>query len=666
MIDFACVKWGQKYGPEYVNTLLDMVRRNLPEKVEFRFTCFTDDATGLDPAVTVRELPSGLEGWWGKLWLLSPGVFTEGRVIFMDLDTVIVGGLDQIIAYDGEFAILRDFYRPDGWQSSIMSWRGGFGAHIWERWNAEGCPRFAGGDQQAIEHYQPNADIWQDILPNQFVSYKISCTRQPPRGARVVVFHGEPSPHDAPAEWVKMVWKVGGASPADIEVYCNTQDAALTANVTHALSLCLPEIDIAEAHDEHAVIVGGGPSLANCLDDIAMRLKRGQHIFALNGAAKYLNDAGIMPKYQVLLDARAKNVSLLGESECCLLASQVHPDVFSALGNRPAKLWHSQTEVTAKALGDRPSVLIGGGTTVGLSAMALAFTLGYRKLHLYGFDSSYADTHHAYPQPQNDADPVIDAVAAGRTFKSTAWMVAQVQQFQEFALTLADADCLITVHGDGLLPHVAREMMAGGGDGIVEIDGMWWPEHDRHARGAILGALPDLAHYVSLCPEKRVAVQAGGNVGVWPKELAKHFKEVLTFEPDAVNFACLTRNVTESNVMTFRVALGDELKSVGMARHAFNCGAHQVDGEGDIPMRTIDSLNLEHCDLIQLDIEGHERQALLGAKETIQRCRPVIVLEEKGLGESPRDLLEAWGYIVTGQRARDVIYQQEAAWQKQA
>jgi uncharacterized Rossmann fold enzyme len=37
----------------------------------------------------------------------------------------------------------------------------------------------------------------------------------------------------------------------------------------------------------------------------------------------------------------------------------------------------------------RPVHLIGGGSTVGMNAMVLAFAAGFRKIHLYGFDSSY-------------------------------------------------------------------------------------------------------------------------------------------------------------------------------------------------------------------------------------------------------------------------------------
>jgi hypothetical protein len=64
-------------------------------------------------------------------------------------------------------------------------------------------------------------------------------------------------------------------------------------------------------------------------------------------------------------------------------------------------LWHVNAPGMAELLADerpaRPSDR--RRLTVGLNAMVLAFAAGYRKIHLYGFDSSYrADEHHAYPQ----------------------------------------------------------------------------------------------------------------------------------------------------------------------------------------------------------------------------------------------------------------------------
>ncbi len=92
----------------------------------------------------------------------------------------------------------------------------------------------------------------------------------------------------------------------------------------------------------------------------------------------------------------------------------------------------------------------------------MAFGLGYRKFHLYGFDSSYskAGGHHAYAQALNDGELVIDSMVGDEKFKCSPWMAQQVNEFERLAIELLEDDCIITVHGDGMLPAVARDMMA--------------------------------------------------------------------------------------------------------------------------------------------------------------------------------------------------------------
>ena len=61
MVNVICMKWGSMYGPEYVNHLRAGVARHL--RRPHRFVCFTDDGSGLDPAVEVMPLPElGLPG----------------------------------------------------------------------------------------------------------------------------------------------------------------------------------------------------------------------------------------------------------------------------------------------------------------------------------------------------------------------------------------------------------------------------------------------------------------------------------------------------------------------------------------------------------------------------------------------------------------------------
>jgi hypothetical protein len=108
----------------------------------------------------------------------------------------------------------------------------------------------------------------------------------------------------------------------------------------------------------------------------------------------------------------------------------------------------------------KEATLVGGGVTSGLSAMSVAFVLGYRKLHLYGYDSSdRGGASHAYDQHETDAEKRrLTVWVNDKSFTTQFAMFKQAEGFPQFAQLLADQDCIITVHGDGLLPAVARSM----------------------------------------------------------------------------------------------------------------------------------------------------------------------------------------------------------------
>lgn len=126
----ACVRWGDKYGVEYVERLASGVRRNL--RRSFVFVCFTDGVESLHGVEGVEARPLGqrcLEwrGWWTKAYLFSREARLTGRVLYMDLDTVISGSLDDIAAFSGHFAALSaagmaNERRSTGTNSSVMSW----------------------------------------------------------------------------------------------------------------------------------------------------------------------------------------------------------------------------------------------------------------------------------------------------------------------------------------------------------------------------------------------------------------------------------------------------------------------------------------------------------------------------------------------------------------
>jgi len=163
----------------------------------------------------------------------------------------------------------------------------------------------------------------------------------------------------------------------------------------------------------------------------------------------------------------------------------------------------------------------------------------------------------------------------------------------------------------------------------------------------------------------RTCIQAGGCIGIWPIRLAQVFEHVITFEPEPVNYECLSHNTADvTNLSRYRAALGQDKHRIRMGlepRYIGHCGAWQVMPDGDIPVVRIDDMGLDDVDLIYLDIEGSEHPALMGGLETIRRCRPVIGLEVKGFsrrynnGASPLELLMNEGYQMQANIGSDVL-----------
>jgi hypothetical protein len=251
----------------------------------------------------------------------------------------------------------------------------------------------------------------------------------------------------------------------DIELICNTPDDVLFANVRANSSRALPWVKLVGPGEGHAVLVGGGPSLVDTFPILEKRILLGQTVFALNGAAKFLNERQIVPDYQVIADARPENAMLIGRANHYLLASQCAPCVVDAVPEKRTTLWHPGMagidEHTAPYEADHGSshALIGGGVNVGLLAMCLVYAMGFRKLHLFGYDSSHRDgMGHAYRQPMNDHHPLCKVTLNGKTFTSSLTMARQAELFPELADHLIEAGCIITVDGDGLMQAVVENM----------------------------------------------------------------------------------------------------------------------------------------------------------------------------------------------------------------
>lgn len=461
------------FSPEWADRLYRGIARHTTRP--FRFVLFVD-RDDYEFAEPIETRPLCLP-YRNMISLLEPFRENFGRVVFMGLDTIITGNIDPLMDYRGPLAMLRDPYVPSRMCSGVMAFP--WSPKVWGKildWDACGwlakpsdAPGFGGCPSDMTILNTLNVAALDDHVDG-IVSYKAHvCDGMVPiEKTRIVYFHGDKKPHQLTAlPWVAREW--GGPLLAPIQFIdgMNNDLGTMLAQVRENMRLRLPWIALpqdAPALDQPAVIVGGGPSLAKTLPYIAMaRQMGGARIFALNGAHDYLIERGIVPDDMVLLDSREENIGFVQRPRQAvryLINVVCHPGVFAALRGYNVHGWACDMDGMQdimRGVEDRPITLVGGGATVGLKTMIIAYLLGHRKIEFHGFDSCYAgDENHAYPQPMNAGESRMDVVVAGRSFVCAPWMAKQAVEFQQWARTLASKGCTFAVYGDGLIAHIMK------------------------------------------------------------------------------------------------------------------------------------------------------------------------------------------------------------------
>lgn len=213
---------------------------------------------------------------------------------------------------------------------------------------------------------------------------------------------------------------------------------------------------------------------------------------------------------------------------------------------------------------------------------------------------------------------------------------------------------------------------------MKQAHGWWLPDHEQHLiawmshpknvtqvlDGRVMYQAVKQRAAMEACTSFRTAVDVGGHVGLWSYYLARRFARVHAFEPVEEHRQCFAKNINGSGSVTLHAcALGSQNGSISINTTRSSSGDSWVNGDGDIPMRTLDDFDLPDVDFMKLDCEGYELHALHGAVETLKRCRPVVIVEQKpnraqkfGLTERGAvGYLESLGYRLAREISGDFI-----------
>ncbi|MEP2533126.1 hypothetical protein [Shimia sp.] len=252
-----CMKWGTLFPPDYVNVLYNACHTAITGP--FRFVCLTDDGAGLDDGIDVLPIPDiGLTeaewftpGVWPKLSLYVPQLHDiRGRCLFIDLDMVVLGGLDEMFDHSAPFIGIGV---GPGWHpgakethprhlgTGIFAFEAGAHVNVLEAFQHDKSAARASfaNEQDFVLGHVEDVQYWE---PGWVLSFKrylrrpmlvdlVLPPKSPPATAKVVAFHGDPRPIDlisdragfwdkfphmghGPVGWVCDYWvKNGGRIP---------------------------------------------------------------------------------------------------------------------------------------------------------------------------------------------------------------------------------------------------------------------------------------------------------------------------------------------------------------------------------------------------------------------------------------------------------------------
>ena len=141
----------------------------------------------------------------------------------------------------------------------------------------------------------------------------------------------------------------------------------------------------------------------------------------------------------------------------------------------------------------------------------------------------------------------------------------------------------------------------------------------------------NLKNVLNICVKYEYAIDVGANIGLITIQLASRFKNILAIEPIASTYECLKYNTrTYPQIQTLNVAISNYDGEIGFAGSLESSMHIKTSKEysSKVQCLCLDSLDILGCDLLKIDVEGHELEVIQGAIETIKKYHPMIILEE--------------------------------------
>ncbi|MDC1375708.1 hypothetical protein N8311_01270 [bacterium] len=221
MQTIICMKWGSRYGSDYVNRLYSSIKRHTSRPT--KLYCFTDNKKGIQSEIISKPLPKiNLPETiaftpWRKLSVWQyPLNHLEGDILFLDLDLVITGNLDRFFDYQpGSYCVIENwtqigqnigntscFRFPVGKYNNVFKKFQDNPTEVWKKYHIE---QIYLSKEIADQVFWPSdwcKSFKHNLLPKW--PFRIWRPATLPQNTSVVAFTGKPDPDDV----IKGVWPI--------------------------------------------------------------------------------------------------------------------------------------------------------------------------------------------------------------------------------------------------------------------------------------------------------------------------------------------------------------------------------------------------------------------------------------------------------------------------
>ncbi len=251
-----------------------------------------------------------------------------------------------------------------------------------------------------------------------------------------------------------------------IRTHCKFKVSTMLDNLKANLPRKIPTMrELKDTESGDVVIVGGGPSVDNQIDEIKRLVGEGKKLLVIERMYEWCHLNGLHPDYVAALDASddvKDNFNHIQDGTIHFLVATIHPDVFDNVPRESTYLWsgsaglHPEAHDIWRQNGYTNIPVINTGGSVTLGSMFLSLVLGFRNIHMFGFDCMMRSKEKGYASGVTgvsmDRD-YFEVEVDGDVVYTCSSFLSFSQQFFRMVTLAKNADMLddIQVYGDSLV-----------------------------------------------------------------------------------------------------------------------------------------------------------------------------------------------------------------------